>query len=185
MQIAENPDQAFKVRWYYAAPGALDLGIPTPFMSRNWEQWTLWPEIGEVEFATRELYDGSFPIVVPGTGTPCGSLEAWAGELQGVIPPDYPRNMFGLAACCGGLIAPLGSPTFGLQVQIGFSVTPVTQPGVVGQEVLRDDNLEETCGTLDAGKKAVYPAPFVPKELSVDPLDDSYDQRKLIFGGEE
>jgi hypothetical protein len=181
MQFGDDPPQASKIRWYWAAPGAKDLGIPTPFMSRNWDQWTIWPDLGEVQFASRVLHDGNFPIVVPGQGPPCGAREVWEDGYRGPIPAIFPRNMFGLAACCGGLIAPLGQPTFGLQVQVPFSVGPITS---LAQQwsIDRYDQQEAAALASTLARKAAYPVEHVGKILEVSDISDVNPEDKLIFG---
>ena len=184
MQFGTNSSRVAKIRWYEASPEAKDLGFPTPFVSRNWDQWEIWPDVGEVQWASRERNDGSFPVPVSGLGKPCGLPEVWARGTAGTPLPIYPRNQFGMAACCGGLLDLLGEPIFGLEVQVGFGVSPVVSATPTGQQWTIDDDLTDTCGTLDLAKKSAYQEPWLWRMLEVDQLDDSNPQRELIFGGE-
>jgi hypothetical protein len=185
MVFGPNSSRADLIRWYFAADGAKHLEFPTPFVSRNWDQWEVWPDVGEIQFGVRPRNDGSFPIVVPGQKAPCGERTVWERGTVGTPLPIYPRNMFGIAACCGGLIAPLGEPTFGLQVQIGFSGPPVPGLEPVEVEIGKEDRQEALALTASLAGEHVYSGPFVPKLLEVLPLDDEEQQRKLIFGGKE
>lgn len=54
------------------------------------------------------------PSHAPGTSPPCGDPAVWANGYPGTIPPNYPRNGFGLSACCGGLLDLPGHPALGL-----------------------------------------------------------------------
>lgn len=184
MQFGTNSSRVGKVRWYRAAPGAKDLGFPTPFVSRNWDQWEIWPEVGEVQWAPRVRNDGSFPIVVPGTGDPCGSPSVWARGTTGTPHPIYPRNQFGIAACCGGLLALAGEPTFGLQVQIGFSVSPVVPALTMGRELLREEEQFTAALALTLMRKPAYPPDLVLRLREVEEIDESFPGQELIFGRE-
>lgn len=182
MQFGTNSSRAAKIRWFRAAPGAKDLGFPSLFMSRNWDQWEIWPEVGEIQWAARVRNDGSFPIVVPGTGQPCGDPLVWARGTIGTPQPIYPRNMFGLAACCGGLIALAGEPIMGLQVQVGFSVTPVVPSLLLGREVAGEEDWQAAALALTLARKPAYPPDLVLKLREVEPLDESMPGEELIFG---
>lgn len=184
MVFGDNSSRADLIRWYWADPKAKNFPYPTPFVSRNWDQWEIWPDIGEMEWAARVRVDGDFPIPVAGQGPPCGDPDIWRGRLLGTPHPIYPRNMFGLMACCGGLIAPLGQPTFGLQVQIGPSVEPVPPPQPFRIEAIPDNDWVAFALASTLVRKPIYPPPWVPKQLAVDSLDDSNPQKQLIFGEE-
>lgn len=100
------------VQWYWSAPGALDLPFPTPFVSRNYVEKGIWPDIGEVEEAPRPYRKGDFPIPVPGTGLPCGPVPTFEDGYPGPNPPGLNRNDFGLAFCCGDQTDLNGQPLF-------------------------------------------------------------------------
>jgi hypothetical protein len=117
MQIGTDPTQQAPVTWQWCQPGALDLPYATPFRSRDWNRWETWPELGEVQYATRDYLIPQESSQQPGTAGPCGSADVWENGYQGTIPPDFPLNGFGDAACCGGLLDYPGRPTFGWQAQ--------------------------------------------------------------------
>lgn len=121
-RFGSDQSQASRIVWYWSQPGARDLGIPTPFCSRNYTAHGVYPELGEVEFAPRPWRDGSFGIAVSGLNGPCGSRGVWQFGYQGTIPPDFPRNNLGLLPCCDVLGASLGRPT------IGWMVDPGSEP---------------------------------------------------------
>lgn len=181
MQFGTDPGQIYKVRWYFCEPTALDLGFPTPFTSRDWDQWEVWPDIGEVQYAPRHYDNFVMPVPVAGTGKPCGDPEVWAKGYQGHIPPDFPRNMFGVAACCGGFIAPLGEPTFGLNMQIQPSVTPITVP-ISAIETVKDEQQEAMAMAASLARKAIYPMGHVGKIMEEYDLESCDSQDGLIFG---
>ncbi len=183
MSFGENSSRADLIRWYWADDNAKDLGFPTPFVSRNWDQWEIWPDVGEQQYAARPWVDGNFPIDVPGVREPCGDRDIWSRGTIGTPKPIYPRNMFGLMACCGGLIALPGQPTFGFQPQSVPSVTPVPLTGVVGQDVTKLDEEVDYCLTLDLERKAIYPIDIIDrKEVASTPEESPYG-KESIFGG--
>ena len=100
VQVGSDPRQTVPIVWYWCSPGARDLGFPTCFVSRNYQEKHLYPEIGEVNAATRPWRDGSFPLAMPGQGPPCGPRPVWANGYEGTVPARYPRNDFGLLPCC-------------------------------------------------------------------------------------
>lgn len=114
MRFGTDPAQTAKIQWVWCQDDALDLGRSSPFVSRDWDQWEVWPDLGEVQGATRSYTSVETVSSQDGEGQPCGSGDVWFNGFPGTVPPDFPRNGFGVAACCGGIIAPLGQPTFGL-----------------------------------------------------------------------
>ena len=102
MRFGTDPDQVAIVQWYFCKPGALPLGFPTPFVSRRHDFHEIWPEIGEVQFARRVRTPHVGLSPAPGTHAPCGDPHVWASGYPGRVPPDYPRNAFGLSLCCAG-----------------------------------------------------------------------------------
>lgn len=118
MQIGSDPTQQTEVTWQWCQPGALDLSYSTPFRSRDWDRWTVWPELGEVQFANRNYLIEQATSVSPGTASPCGDPAVWQGGYEGTIPDTFPLNGFGLAACCGGLLDYPGRPTMGWAVPV-------------------------------------------------------------------
>lgn len=118
-QFGSDPTQQASIQWYWADATAKDLGIPTTFSSRNYAEKGTWPDIGEVEGDARPWANGSFPIIVPGTGPFCGSPGVWANGYTGTVPPAYPRSMFGLLICCGQLVAPAGEPCIAISPSTG------------------------------------------------------------------
>jgi hypothetical protein len=188
MRFGSDQSQSSAVKWYWADAGAADLGIATPFCSRNYTQHGIWPDLGEVEDAPRPWRDGSFPIVVPGTSGPCGSREVWREGYDGTIPPAFPRNDLGLLPCCNTLASLLGNPTFGLlaigpgkpwvvllagvdvselldeprKLSLVLDVLPVEIPWVPA--TLTDDSKEPTL-SFDISKPLDVPAEFAPADV--------------------
>jgi hypothetical protein len=109
--------QQSKIKWQYAQPGALSLGIPSPFVSRRWDSWETWPELGELQDAQRKYLRTGQTSLAPGTAAPCGDPAVWANGYPGTVPPDYPRTGLSFSACCGWLLDFLGRPTLGLVPQ--------------------------------------------------------------------
>lgn len=129
MRFGSDPSQSALIRWVWAREGAQDLGIPSVFTSRNWDQWTNWPPLGEINDEERRYNSDEVFSSQPGTRGPCGSPTVWVNGWEGTIPPQFPRNMFGVALCCGGLLAPWGAPTLGLipQAVSTWPFIPVTK----------------------------------------------------------
>jgi hypothetical protein len=101
-----------KVQWYWCDEGALALGIPTPFCSRNWTNPLPYPDLGEVEDAPRPWRNGSFPIAVPGQTGPCGNPTVWLNGWPGPTPTGLQRSNIGLAWCCRQPGTRPGEPLF-------------------------------------------------------------------------
>jgi hypothetical protein len=102
------------VRWYFADDSAQDLGLPTPFSSRNWlGQLGGWPQLGEVYGAARPWNNGDPPFLSGGDHH-CGTDEQWS---QGVDSPTPTRTQpSGQPLCC----PPKQANTFG--IVFGMSV---------------------------------------------------------------
>lgn len=107
------------VQWRECQPGALPLGFPTPFCSHRVHEYReLLGPLGEIaDTAVNTPLVGPSPA--PGTGHVCGDPAVWARGYGGPIPPEFPRNGFGLLACCGGLLDEPGHPALGLRGQPG------------------------------------------------------------------
>jgi hypothetical protein len=158
MRFGTDPLQSTKITWYFCEDGAENLGIPTPFNSRNYAEKGTWPELGEVEGARRDWADGSFPIPVPGTSGPCGDPAVWEFGYQGTIPPLFPTNDFGLLPCCNTVAARFGEPCFGLMVDPTAPVTDVTK--IFAQ---LDPGFDMTAQvTVQLSTPWVYSVPSVP-----------------------
>ncbi len=112
MCFGTNEAFAPAVQWYWCEPSAKDLGIPTPFASRNYLEAGTWPATGEVEGASRPWRNGSFAITVLGQGGPCGCREVIEEGCPVPIPPGLPRDDYGLAWCCFSQAALSGQPLF-------------------------------------------------------------------------
>ena len=127
MRFGTDLSQTSKVHWRFCQPGAEILGFPTPFVSRDHDAWETWPPLGEVQGAPRINDRPPQESFAPGTAPPCGSRKVWANGWDGTVPPLFPRNMFGLSACCGGLIDLPGHPVFGMTPQALPAFTPIPQ----------------------------------------------------------
>lgn len=104
MRFGTDPNQVAVVQWQFCQPGAKPLGFPTPFISRRRDSDYIYPDIGEVMFSPT-LNTPTIPTsLAPGTAEPCGDPAVWANGYQGHVPPNYPRNVFGLAMCCGAFM---------------------------------------------------------------------------------
>ena len=112
MNFGTDPANAQNVQWYWCEPTAKDLGIPSPFVSRNWIHPDPYPLLGEVAGEPRTYRKGDFPIIVPGTAGPCGQRRVFEQGSPVASPPGLPRNAFGLALCCGSQIDLAGQPLF-------------------------------------------------------------------------
>ena len=98
-----------KITWYWCGSDAEKLPFPTPFASRNYVEKGVWPELGEVEGASRPWRNGSFPVFVEGNNPPCGSAMVWQYGYPGTVPPLFPRNVWGLLPCCGVNVNPIAA----------------------------------------------------------------------------
>ena len=134
MRFGTDPSQASKVQWYWCEPGAEALGIPTAFNSRNWILQDVWPALGEVQDVARTWRDGSFPVLVTGNNGPCGPPaikdRVFRDGWKGTVPPNFPRNDFGLLPCCDTLAALEGEPAIGLMPGIW---TPFVPPVIIAR----------------------------------------------------
>jgi hypothetical protein len=130
MRFGTDANQVALVQWQFCQPGALPLGLPTTFHSRRRDIDYIWPELGEVQFA--HALNTPLPGIspVPGTHAPCGDPEVWLNGWPGRVPPDFPRNVFGLSLCCDG---PMGAARWGLAGEI--------EPCAGTDVVLRDQRL--------------------------------------------
>ena len=133
MQIGSDPTQQVAITWQWCQPGALDLPVTTPFRSRNFDWFEQWPFLGEVQYAPRNYLIPQRVSQQPGTSGPCGSQEVWLDGYPGTVPPDFPLNGFGDAACCGGLLDYPGNPT------MGWMASPPPLPDVL----LADDGITD------------------------------------------
>jgi hypothetical protein len=152
--------------WYWAAEGARDLNRLTPFHSRNYDFHELYGDLGEVRYAERKWRDGNFPIAVPGTCGPCGPIEIWEHGYNGPIPPGLPRNIFGLAMCCGGLLALPGQPALGLLPGANFvfvmqRVRAEQEKQEDGEDMPRTFHIEKTLALTSASQEFIWwPVPI-------------------------
>jgi hypothetical protein len=101
MRFGTDPSQVIVVQWQFCQPGALPLGFPTPFVSRDVRPGEIDPPVGEVQFSPRLNTPDVGLSTAPGTATPCGDPAVWENGYPGTVPPDYPLNVFGQALCCG------------------------------------------------------------------------------------
>jgi hypothetical protein len=131
MRFGTDPNQVAEIQWYFCQPGALPLGFSTPFVSRDFDAHEIWPEIGEVQFARRRNTPRVGLSPAPGIHAPCGDPAVWARGYQGHVPPNYPRNAFGVMLCCA---APLGTAPVGV---LGY-IPPVDVDGGAGMGGLED-----------------------------------------------
>ena len=120
VHFGTDPTQRSRIRWVWCRDGAEDLGVVSTFTSRSWCQHTTWPSVGEIYYTTDYHVSQTRMSSRPGTARPCGDPAVWLVGYQGTIPPRFPRNMFGVALCCGGLVGPWGRPAIGLLPQAIF-----------------------------------------------------------------
>lgn len=138
------------IKWFWCQAGAKDLGIPSPFVSRTWDSWEIWPSLGEVQTAKRPRNSGEFPIYVSGQHRPCGDRKVWVDGYPGVIPPIFPRTDFGLLYCCESQNALSGQPLFLMYPQT--LQTPEEYPGGLGLGGIGEkQGLTEHAGGVDLG----------------------------------
>lgn len=121
MRFGSDQNQSSRVRWVWARRGARDLGLFTAYCSRDWDQWTVWPAIGEVQNDARKYNNSQQRSSQTGQTGPCGPAAWWLSGYPGTVPPNFPRNALGVSVCCAGLIAPWGTPTLGLIPQAVYA----------------------------------------------------------------
>lgn len=160
MRFGTDESQVAVVQWQFCQPGALPLGFPTPFVSRDHDAHELWPDIGEVQFAQRVNTPTVGLSPASGQGQPCGDPAVWAAGYQGRIPPNYPRNLYGLTICCG---SPMGTPEIGVLAY----VPPCDGPPVVLRDqaaAIRMLRRQQPRFPLEGTRPPAYlpPAPPVP-----------------------
>lgn len=98
MRFFSDSDEETPVEWYFAAPNAAALGLPTLFGSRAWEYTTeLPPAVGE---QNARSWRGGLPPGTVGRGGLCGSADQWAnGALASdPLPATWPGTS--LPVCC-------------------------------------------------------------------------------------
>lgn len=115
MRFGTDDSQVALVQWQFCQPGALPLGFPTPFVSRDHDSWEIWPEVGEVQFARRLNTPTVGLSKANGLAQPCGDPAVWANGYPGHVPPNYPRSVFGLTLCCGST---MGAADLGILASI-------------------------------------------------------------------
>lgn len=117
MQFGTDPNVVGQVRWYRALPGAQFLGIPSKFGARTiWSRNEILGGPGEVRNPPRTWNDGTHETPANGQGGFCGPVTTWQNGFPGPTPPALPRNEFGVAMCCGGLLDPLGEPEIDVDI---------------------------------------------------------------------
>jgi hypothetical protein len=132
MRFGTDAGQVAQVQWYFCQPGALPLGIPTCFCSRNVRPGDIDPDVGEVQFAPRLNTPGVGLAPSDGQGPPFGDPDVWRRGYQGTVPPLFPRNPYGVILNCG---SPAG--------QAAFGVLPYIPPGPLLPQGLRRVKAEE------------------------------------------
>jgi hypothetical protein len=100
-QFGTDPSNTRRIRWYRCAPGALYMGYPTRFGSEVWYGHEPYEGVGERPHRRSDWWNGVFPVVVPGTATPCGAKSVFQNGWPGPVPATLPRYSIGLAKCCG------------------------------------------------------------------------------------
>ena len=140
MRFGTDPSQVAVIQWLFAREGAQPLGFSTPFVVRNMHE--VWPPVGMVQFSPQlntPLHLGE--SLLPGTAEPCGDPAVWANGYQGTVPPNYPRNVFGEALCCGGTMGP---------ARIGvLGYIPLTEQGLgndAGTSYIGNDDASQVLG---------------------------------------
>lgn len=121
MRFGTDENQVAEIQWQFAQPGALPLPFPTPFVSRDWIHWEMWPAVGEVQYAPRLNTPDVGLSPMRGTGRPCGDPAVWAAGYPGTVPAAYPRGVFGQLLCC---LPPMGQADFGLLPYPSLLPTP-------------------------------------------------------------
>lgn len=188
MRFGSDPSQRSKIRWVWAQEGAEDLGLWTPFVSRAYDLFSAdWGPLGEI----RGTYVGNNSertSTQPGTRGPCGDTDVWGSGYRGTIPPDFPRNRFGVALCCGGLGAKYGFPILGLIPQAFYDIgwvarilgpaqrerrkKPQGRNGVIDLKFVWSSPIPPPVRPWTPGWSTIYPG------MQVDPL------KRLLFGAD-
>jgi hypothetical protein len=114
------------VRWFFAAPGALPIGVDNAFASLNWVDKNDWDGLGpgEDSNAPRRWSNGALPDPeLNGRKPLCGPPEWWASG----VPPDAPDLLYSLTSvplCCRGPLAFLWIA----EIRLKFTLVPQGGP---------------------------------------------------------
>jgi len=206
MRFGTDLAQSALIKWQFCQEGALPLGIPTPFVSRDHDAWETWPPLGEVQEAPRNNYLVGNVSLLPGTHGPCGDPDVWLNGWPGTVPPNFPRTDLGHLWCCSAFAALPGEPRllFRPGSQKGnLAGNPVIawSPGTVSPayfawvpnllqpvEIEDSDMVTSTLQLTTAWVETVPtptpppPAPWIPFAPTVYPPDLDHYDRDLIFG---
>jgi hypothetical protein len=182
MRFGRDPDQVVQVTWSFCQPGALPLGLPTCFVSRDHEAHEIWPEIGEVQFAPRKNLDPNLTSLEPGTNPPCGDPEVWLNGYPGHVPPNYPLDAYGSSMCCADPI----EVNVGL---LGYWPSPEPDGGLAVGGIAGTIGVIDRKGGFAAGGepdlvRELEPAGGLASGGRADPIQPLQPAAGLALGGE-
>jgi hypothetical protein len=163
--------QTRKIQWYRCQPTAKPVGYPHAFASEVWYGREPAEGPGERPHLYTDWLNGSFPRVVPGINSPCGSMYVQQNGWPGPVPMTLPRYTFGLAKCCGTYFDPIPGwvPPMLRVEEPSMTVTSVFQ--------------------LSTPPDSAFPPPPYPPYLEywlhplrVQPIPEEFPLDRLLFG---
>lgn len=139
IRLNASDPREYRIRWYFAPPGAKPLGFHTKFASGNYSaDNTDFPPIGEVQGLGNPWSNGAPPSNRYKGVAPCGPQEWWENGVPVEHLDDNPqRDANGFPVCCHQAIG-------------GFFYAGSNQPGGVvdGINVARQDGSQVVTGVF-------------------------------------